>query len=112
LPLIAVIGYFQCAAEPLFNSNHVDAAFRMDVVFPECLIAPAFLNALLYSVIQTSSRGRFTSEGLQLQGKALQYLRQSVLTSKTGLSYSDIGAIMILHGVAASPPLRMTRICY
>jgi hypothetical protein len=92
--------YFKCASEPLFNSSHADATFGMTAVFPNCLTAAGFLNALMYSILQTMNGGEITSEGLRLQAKALQCLRQAV--SSSILNYADVGAIMILQGVAVS----------
>lgn len=96
-----VSAFFQNAAEPLFNSSHVDTAFRMDVVFPACLTSATFMNALLYSIVQTANKGKLTSEGLCLLSKALKCLRQTVASSDS-LTHADIGAMMILQGVAAS----------
>jgi hypothetical protein len=74
----------------------------MDVVFPECLNTAAFLNALLFSIIQMANKGKSTSEAMRLQGDALQCLRRTLSSTTSGLCYPDVGAIMILQGVAAS----------
>lgn len=71
----------------------------MDMVFPGCLECPAFLNALLYSVVQMANKGRTTVEGLHLLGKALQSLSQAV-SGRNHPRYAEIGAILILQGVA------------
>ena len=92
--------YFQRAAEPLFNSNPVDSNFCMEAVFPGCLAATAFVNALIYSIVYTANKGQVSVEGLRLQGKALQSLHNSFNLPGLNLSYSDIGAIMVLQGVA------------
>jgi hypothetical protein len=93
---------FQKATEPLFNSSPVDSDFRMDVVFPECLNAASFMNALLYSVVLMENKGRSTLESLRLHGMALQHLHHTMSSSKPNLTHSDVGAIMILQGVAVS----------
>ena len=90
---------FRHAAEPLFGVDHVDAHCRMDAIYPGCFTSPAFLNALLYSVVQTANKGMTTLDGLRLLGKALQSLGQSI-SSKGGLHPAEFGAIMILQGVA------------
>ncbi len=69
------------------------------MVFPGCFECPAFLNALLYSIVQMANRGQTTMEGLRLLGRALQNLGQCI-TSGSGLRHSQIGAVMILQGVA------------
>jgi hypothetical protein len=97
-----LLDFFRNAAEPLFNTSLVDTAFGMDAVFPGCLSAPAFLNALLFSVVQMINKGKPTLEGLRLQGRALQCLRRTFASSTWNLSHPDIGAVMILQGVAAS----------
>lgn len=74
----------------------------MDVVFPGCLTSVSFLNALIYSVVQAANSGNLSTEGLKLQGAAIRNLIGSMTTSKNGLGYSEIGAIMILQGVAVS----------
>lgn len=92
--------YFQRAAEPLFNSSHVDSDFSMEAVFPGCLKATAFMNALLYSIVQAANFGHVSVEGLKLQGKALRHLSRSLTTPGSCPTYSDIGAMMVLQGVA------------
>ena len=72
----------------------------MDAVYPGCLTSPAFLNALLYSVLHTINMGKSTPESLRLKGKALQNLNMTLSSPNPYMSHADIGAVMILHGVA------------
>ena len=93
---------YRNAAEPLFDTNHVDSDLRVDAVFPGCLESTAFLNAMVYSIVQTTNEDRFTSEALRLKGKALECLRIATSSADQALTYSDIGAIMVLKGDAVS----------
>ena len=96
LRLLLVTATFQHAAEPLFHVKHVDSDSRLDLVFPRSLECPAFLNPLLYSMVQTGNRGKTTVDGLRLRGKALHCLRCSTFTDD-GWGHADIGAILVLQ---------------
>lgn len=91
------VAFFQGATEPLFSIGHVDSELRMDAAFPGCMVTPSFMCALLYSIVQMQNKGRASSEALTLHGMALNGLRQTVQNKAT---YADVGAIMILQGVA------------
>jgi hypothetical protein len=98
--LRTITEHFQHAAEPLFNNCHIDSDFRMDVVFPGCFQSASFLNALLFSVVKTASRGECSRESLRLQSKVLFHLRKTVTTTDKDFSPSDVGTILILQGTA------------
>lgn len=95
---------FRNAAEPLFHTGHVDSVLRMDAVYPGCLTSPAFFNALLYSVAHTANMGKSTPESLQLKGKALKNLNMTLSSTNPCMNHADIGAVMILQGVAVCSP--------
>lgn len=96
------LAFFRNAAEPLFDTSHVDSNFSMNAVFPECLTAPTFLKALLYSIVQTTNKGKPNVEGLQLMGTCLQGLSETLSNTKKRIDHADIGAILILQGVSVS----------
>ena len=91
---------FRTASEPLFDPSHVDSALSMHAVFPHSEEEPAFLNALLYSVVQTTNRGKSTIEGLSLQARIISLLNEKLSSPLPTLSPADIGAIMILKTTA------------
>ncbi len=91
---------FRTASEPLFDPSHVDSALSMHAVFPHSEEEPAFLNALLYSVVQTINRGKSTIEGLSLQARTIALLNEKLSLPLPTLSPADIGAIMILKTTA------------
>ena len=91
---------FRTASEPLFDPNHVDSALSMHAVFPHSEEEPAFLNALLYSMIQTTNRGKPTTEGVSLQARIIKLLNLKLSSLDPSLSQADIGAIMILKTTA------------
>lgn len=75
----------------------------METVFPACLSEPAFLNALLYSIVQTLNLGRPTVEGFRLKGKAIDCLNQKLSSNDDKfMGTSVMGAIMVLKGTAVS----------
>ena len=74
----------------------------MKAVFPRCLETKAFVNALLYSIVQATNKGQSSVEGLKLKGNALQSLHHSLTSEGRTLHHSDVGAVIILQGVAVS----------
>ena len=91
---------FRTVSEPLFDPRHVDSALSMHAVFPHSEEEPAFLNALLHSVVQTTDRGKSTIEGLSLQSRIIALLNEKLSSPLPLLSPADIGAIMILKTTA------------
>ena len=91
---------FRTASEPLFDPNHVDSDLSMHAVFPHSEEEPAFLNALLYSIVQTTNRGHSTIESLSLQARIIALLNDKLSSPFPTLSPADIGAIMILKTTA------------
>lgn len=91
---------FRTASEALFDSSHVDSALSMHAVFPRSEEDPVFLNALVYSVVQITNRGRPTTEGISLHGKINALLIEKLTSQFPNLSPADLGAIMILKTTA------------
>lgn len=91
---------FRTASEALFDSSHVDSALSMHAVFPRSEEDPVFLNALVYSVIQITNRGKPTTEGISLHGKINALLIEKLTSHVPKLSPVDLGAIMILKTTA------------
>lgn len=90
---------FRSVSEPLFDSRHVDASLNMQAVFPKGEEDPLFMNALLFSIVQTINGGSLTREGLSLQSRIVFLLNEKLATVQ-GLSSTDIGAIIILKTTA------------
>lgn len=95
--------YFRDAAEPLFSIDLTSAGevgFRMEDVFPGCLEDATFLDALLLAITLVATKGKPTVQSLGLQGRAIQSVRRKMLTSSENLQHPDVGAILLLQGVA------------
>lgn len=91
---------FRTASEPLFDTSHVDSPRNMHAVFPNSAQEPAFFNALLYSIIQITNRGRPTIEGFTLQTRTFALLNEKLASPVMTISSADIGAIMLLKTTA------------
>jgi hypothetical protein len=91
---------FRLAAEPCFDTSHVDGSMNIQAVFPGCMDEPVFLNALAYSMVQILDRGRITVESLNLKGKTVQLLNEKLASTLQCPDTLVIGAIMILKSVA------------
>ena len=91
---------FRTASEPLFDTSHADSPLNLHAVFPHSEEDPTFMNALLYSTIQITNRGKSTIEGLSLQGRTFALLKEKLSSPVLTLSPSDVGAIMILKTTA------------
>lgn len=92
---------FRHAAEPLFDTSHVDSSMNISSVFPTCFQSRAFFNALVYSVIQAFNCGKTTLEQLKQRSSTIAALQDAFLSTKSTLTTaSTVGAIMILRGTA------------
>ena len=72
----------------------------MEDVFPGCLTNVAFMNALLFSILQTIHKGNTTFTALTLRGRALRNLQNSLLAMPKSLTHAEVGAVLVLHGAA------------
>ncbi|UKZ66041.1 uncharacterized protein TrAtP1_007223 [Trichoderma atroviride] len=91
---------FRYASNPVFDASHVDAALSMASVFPRCEDEPLFLNAVVFSIIETMNRGTLKMEGLSIQGKIVQLMNKQLRSRPETLSPGVIGAIMLLKSTA------------
>ena len=91
---------FRYAAEPLFDTRHVDSPLSMQAVFPTCVDDPAFHHAVCYSILQTYNRGRFTLEQSHIKGKTISALNKSITSGSQALLSSSTAAILILKTTA------------
>lgn len=91
---------FRYAPNPVFDGSHVDAALGMTAVFPQCQDEPLFLNALVFSIIETMNRGTLMMEGLSLQGRIVQLINSKLTSRLEIISPGVIGAIMLLKSTA------------
>jgi hypothetical protein len=71
----------------------------MEDVFPGCLQNKAFMNAVLYSIMQNKHKGVETPTALRLKGSTLRHLRQLPLSQSGKPTRADVGAMLILRGV-------------
>lgn len=91
---------FRYAAEPIFDTRHVDSPLNMKSVFPTCVDDPAFHNAVCYSILQTYNRGKFTLEQFYIKGRTISALNQSLNSGQSALLSSSTAAIIILKVTA------------
>lgn len=91
---------FRYAPNPVFDASHVDAALSMTSVFPRCEDEPLFLNALVFSIIETMNRGALKMEGLSLQGRIVQLMNRKLTSRLEAISPGVVGAIMLLKSTA------------
>ncbi|KAJ9603315.1 hypothetical protein H2200_012093 [Cladophialophora chaetospira] len=91
---------FQVAAEPLLSSAAIDKDLASLSVFPECLSNPAFLYALLYSILHIHNLCNATNESLFLKTKAIEYLRADLHEDDLNVRVLSIGAMLLLSSVA------------
>lgn len=91
---------FRHAAEPLFDTTHIESSMSMNSVFPLCLSSHAFLNALVYSIVQASNRGKVTLEQLRLKSRTIAALHETIISRDNSLTAASVSTIMILRGVA------------
>ncbi|PON20359.1 hypothetical protein TGAM01_v210738 [Trichoderma gamsii] len=91
---------FQYVSNPSFDASHVDAALSMTSVFPRCEDEPLFLNALVFSIIETLNRGALKMEGLSIQGRIVQLMNKRLTSRPETISPGVIGAIMLLKSTA------------
>ncbi|KAK1241038.1 LOW QUALITY PROTEIN: hypothetical protein MKX08_001012 [Trichoderma sp. CBMAI-0020] len=91
---------FRYASNPAFDASHVDAALSMAAVFPLCEDEPLFLNALVFSIIETMNKGTPKMEGLSIQARIVQLMNKQLTSWPETISPGVIGAIMLLKSTA------------
>jgi hypothetical protein len=91
---------FRYVPNPVFDASHVDAALSMTSVFPRCEDEPLFLNALVFSIIETMDREALKLEALSLQGRIVQLMNSRLTSRLDTITPCMIGAIMLLKSTA------------
>lgn len=91
---------FQYVPNPVFDASHVDAALSMTSVFPRCEDEPLFLNALVFSIMETMNKGSLKMEGLSIQGRIVQLMNKQLTSRPETISPGVVGAIMLLKSTA------------
>lgn len=91
---------FRAAAEPMFETTHVDANMNMLSVFPGCENDIVFMNALTYAMILMESRCRVTQEALLLQGDTIRLLNARLASGSAKDLVPVAGAVMLLRSIA------------
>lgn len=93
---------FRRSAEPLFDASHVDSDCGLTKNFAGCLNSTAFLNALMYSIMQAEDHDRAPESGLALKIKSIQHISNAISLGNESTYIPLIGAIMMLKAIAVS----------
>lgn len=91
---------FRHAAEPLFDTAHVDSPMNMSSVFPPGSQSKAFFYSLIYSIVQAFNRGRTTLEQLKLRSKSIASLNEVIASGNSSPNMASVATIMVLRGTA------------
>ncbi|KIW16716.1 hypothetical protein PV08_03905 [Exophiala spinifera] len=92
---------FQMALDPLITAEHDECDVACLSTFPDLLGNPAFLFALVYSMVLSSNAWRCSNESLHLKGRAIECLHQALPQDNTTLRALSICAILMLCHAAS-----------
>ena len=86
---------FKYAAEPLFDTSHIDSELNILEVFPTCINDVVFYNSLVYAILQSYNRGVPSQEVYRLKSQSIACLQKSLAGSDP-----SVASILCLRGAA------------
>jgi hypothetical protein len=87
---------FKHAAEPLFDTSHVDSQLNILEVFPTFVDDASLYNALIYATLQSHYRGVPSLETCQLQAQSIACINKSLVDGEA----PSVASILCLRGAA------------
>ncbi|KAL4745766.1 hypothetical protein BDW72DRAFT_207914 [Aspergillus terricola var. indicus] len=101
--LQALLGDYRArqAPEPVFSVAEELAFQNFHSVFRTGFDDPALINAVMLALAHAVTGGDLDRECLRYQGQAITYIRERMVSEDDAASEANIGAILLIAGVAA-----------